>query len=72
MYCRRGSRSRRASRCVLSRFLEVTVLKSMRGVRLKWCYYPMGTKYDLIYRQNEPVTLVLRSSHFPVPMCHDE
>eukprot|EP01012_Entosiphon_sulcatum_P018593 TRINITY_DN23342_c0_g1_i1.p1 TRINITY_DN23342_c0_g1~~TRINITY_DN23342_c0_g1_i1.p1 ORF type:complete len:690 (-),score=104.18 TRINITY_DN23342_c0_g1_i1:40-2109(-) len=40
--------------------LKVEPVKIHRGVRLKWCYYPLGTKYDLIYRKGEMVQLVHR------------
>eukprot|EP01012_Entosiphon_sulcatum_P012012 TRINITY_DN17476_c0_g1_i2.p1 TRINITY_DN17476_c0_g1~~TRINITY_DN17476_c0_g1_i2.p1 ORF type:complete len:359 (+),score=32.46 TRINITY_DN17476_c0_g1_i2:630-1706(+) len=42
--------------------LRVRVIHSRRVVRLKWCYYPMGAKYDLVYRgPREPIQLVLRA-----------
>mmetsp|Transcript_99530 Transcript_99530/g.171322 ORF Transcript_99530/g.171322 Transcript_99530/m.171322 type:complete len:607 (-) Transcript_99530:247-2067(-) len=40
--------------------LRVSPQKIHRGVRLKWCYYPLGTKYDLIYRRGDMVQLVHR------------
>eukprot|EP00906_Rhabdomonas_costata_P000697 RCo000913 len=40
--------------------LKVVAIKIHRGVRLKWCYYPLGTKYDLIYRKDDMVQLVHR------------
>ena len=40
--------------------LQVTANKIHRGVRLKWCFYPLATKYDLVYRRNEWVQLVHR------------
>jgi hypothetical protein len=40
--------------------LRVEPLKIHRGVRLKWCYYPLGTKYDLIYRRGDMIQLVHR------------
>eukprot|EP00667_Euglena_gracilis_P005719 EG_transcript_5760 len=40
--------------------LQVTVQKVHRAVRLKWCFYPAGTKYDLVYRVDEWPQLVHR------------
>ena len=40
--------------------LKIYPMKIHRGVRLKWCYYPLGTKYDLIYRRGDMVQLVHR------------
>mmetsp|Transcript_23747 Transcript_23747/g.42784 ORF Transcript_23747/g.42784 Transcript_23747/m.42784 type:complete len:607 (-) Transcript_23747:745-2565(-) len=40
--------------------MKVTAHKIHRGVRLKWCFYPLGTKYDLVYRENDWVQLVHR------------
>ena len=42
------------------RLLQVQPTKLHRGVRLKWCYYPLGPKYDLVYRDQEWVQLVHR------------
>eukprot|EP01012_Entosiphon_sulcatum_P052717 TRINITY_DN7245_c0_g1_i1.p1 TRINITY_DN7245_c0_g1~~TRINITY_DN7245_c0_g1_i1.p1 ORF type:complete len:420 (+),score=48.37 TRINITY_DN7245_c0_g1_i1:413-1672(+) len=43
------------------KLVRASATKIHRGVRLKWCYYPYGVKYDLIYRRGEWVQLVHRN-----------